>query len=126
MRKGAGNVGESSLVILKTTREASCTGERFGSKSASHPHISPASAVTHPCLPVSKTSSVSNLVFILRDSRCSDQCVMTSFIGLLGAECVRDRGTNNKSICNYRVSQHGVVPALLIELFMQVCKSSCH
>lgn len=51
-RKGAGSVGGRSLdggyqggggrglVILKATRKASCKGESFGSKNASHPHTS--------------------------------------------------------------------------------------
>lgn len=69
---------KGGLVILKATREASCTGESFGSKNASHPHTSPPSAVTHPRLAVSKNRPPSNLAFILRDSGCLDLCVMTS------------------------------------------------
>lgn len=38
---------DGGLVILKATREASCTGESFGSKNASNPHTSLPSAVTH-------------------------------------------------------------------------------
>lgn len=60
---------EGGLVILKATREASCTGESFGSKNASHPRTSPPSAVTHPRLAVSKSRPLSNLAFIWRDSR---------------------------------------------------------
>lgn len=101
-RKGTGNVGgrggldggiKGGRVILKATREASCTGESFGSKNASHPHTSPPSTVTHPCLAVSKSRLASNMAFILSDSHCLDLCVMTSLSSQVERECVLDRGT---------------------------------
>lgn len=65
---GKGGLDEGikgGVVILKATREASCTGESFGSKNASHPHISPPSTVTHPCLALSKSKPAPDLAFIL-------------------------------------------------------------
>lgn len=44
-------VSRGGLVILKATREASCTGESFGSKNVSHPH-------TSLCCDTSKSSCI--------------------------------------------------------------------
>lgn len=85
---------KGGLVILKATREASCTGESFGSKNASHPHICPPSTVTHPCLALLKSRPAPNLALILWDSHCLDQCVMTSFSSQVGRVCFGQRYEN--------------------------------
>lgn len=72
--KGEGGLDgdiEGGLVILKATREASCTGEKLWIKECQPPSYLPSLYCdTSMSLVISKSGPVPNMAFILRDSRC--------------------------------------------------------
>lgn len=100
-------------------------GKLFGSKNASHPHFSPPSTMTHPCLVLFKEQPGPPTWL----SFCATVTVWTSVswpaLAARWGKFVSISGTKIR-ISNHRGSQYGVVQAHLIELFVQVCKSSSY
>lgn len=92
-RKEAGNVGgwgyRGGLVILKATREASCNGESFGSKNASHPH-NPLLILWHIYIQLYQRAARSPTWLLLQGTFAVWSCLM-SFSSHVDKECFLDK-----------------------------------
>lgn len=93
-----GGFKKRGVVILKATREASCTQESFGSKNDA---CAPP-AVTHSCLGLSKGRTPSTWVSLCWDSRLCFSCKCS--------------GTDK---CNHTDSQNELVAAALLTFFFK-------